>query len=552
MLQQLHIQNYAIIDDIQISFNNGLNIITGETGAGKSILMGALNLILGQRADSSVLMDGNKKCMVEGVFKVKWADALIDFFKEQDLDAGMEEILIRREINANGKSRSFINDTPVNLSQVKLLSICLVDLHQQFDTLDINTAQFQRNVLDAMAGNAELMQQMKKEFNSYSQSKKLLNDWKSQQELANKELDYHQFLYDELAQLSLKENELERLDAELKLLSDAENIKHQLTSIYTPLYTADPSLVQQIKSLQQKLGQLHSFHPDISTLAERMQAVTIELRDIADDLENIESRIRYDADRIQWVNDRIATGYKLLKKHGVQTTSDLLLLQNELEVKLQAITNLSDQIAAGEKEVLGWYEACLKTAVQISTRRKKTTDSLVKKVNALLHQVGMPNASLLIDLAEGELTESGTDRVEFLFDANKSGKAEALGKVASGGELSRLMLSIKSLVAGELALPTLIFDEIDTGISGEAARQVGVIMKSLSSEHQLIAITHQPQIAAKADTHYFVYKEIQGNQIKTAIRILNTDERIVAIAKMLSGEKPSSAALENAKEMMGN
>lgn len=552
MLQQLHIQNYAIIDDIQISFNNGLNIITGETGAGKSILMGALNLILGQRADSSVLMDGNKKCVVEGVFKVKWTDVLIDFFKEQDLDAGMEEILIRREINANGKSRSFINDTPVNLSQVKLLSICLVDLHQQFDTLDINTAQFQRNVLDAMAGNVELIQQLKREFNSYSQSKKILDDWKSQQELANKELDYHQFLYDELGQLSLQENELERLDAELKLLSDAENIKQQLTGIYIPLHTADPSLVQQIKSLQQKLNQLSSFHSDIPALSERMQAVTIELRDIADDLENIESDIRYDAERIQWVNDRIAAGYKLLKKHGVQTTADLLHLQNELEVKLQAITNLSEKITAGEKEVAGWHEACLKTAAQVSKRRKKTADPLVKKVNVLLHQVGMPNASLLIDLAEGELTESGIDRVEFLFDANKSGKAEALGKVASGGELSRLMLSIKSLVAGELALPTLIFDEIDTGISGEAARQVGVIMKSLSSEHQLIAITHQPQIAAKADTHYFVYKEIQGNQIKTAIRILNTDERIVAIAKMLSGEKPSSAALENAKEMMGN
>ena len=552
MLQQLHIKNYAIIDELHIDFRHGLNIITGETGAGKSILMGALNLILGQRADSSILQDATKKCTVEGVFTISKSEELVRFFKEQDLDELQEEVLVRREINAGGKSRSFINDTPATLAQVKQLGTMLVDLHQQFDTLDIHTSSFSFKVLDAMAGNGALIKKLSAEYHQFAVCKKQLNEWKLLQDQSNRELDYHQYLYDELEQLALKEHELETLETEWKLLSDAENIKQQLTAIYSPIQHAEPSLLQQLKSLFNKLKGMNDIHASLPALAERMNAVAIELSDIADDIEHIESSIKYDPERIQLVSDRMAAGYKLLKKHGVQSTAELLHLQKELEHKLLSVSNLSEQINIAEKKLAELHDICNTTAKQISTNRIKAAAPFASAVNGLLHQVGMPNAKMLVDVNDAPLSETGANSIEFLFDANKSGKMEPIAKVASGGELSRLMLSIKSLVAKELALPTLIFDEIDTGISGEAARQVGIIMKSLSGNHQLIAITHQPQIAAKADSHYFVYKESKGQKIKTAVKLLDEDERIVAIAKMLSGEKPSSAALENAKDLMVN
>ncbi len=551
MLQRLHIQNYAIIDELSVDFAGGLNIITGETGAGKSILMGALNLILGQRADSSVLMDAQKKCTVEGVFSLSQNQFILDFFNRHDLDIEAE-VVIRREINANGKSRSFINDTPVNLSQVKQLSVHLVDLHQQFDTLDINTEEFQLAVLDAMAQNHTQLEQHGKLFQEYTTVRHELLALQEAQDKANKELDYHRFLFEELEALNLKENELEQLDAELKMLSDAENIKQQLSAIYFVLNNTDQPLVQQVKSLHQKLKPLQEYHLSIGALAERLLGVTIEMKDIAEDLEAIESNIRYDAERIQVVNDRIAAGYKLLKKHGVNSTSALLKIQEELQQNLNSYSNAEVQLALLEETTSRLLAACNESSTILTDRRKSVVDDFVKKVNALLVQVGMPNARLKINITPAPLRETGADRIDFLFDANKSGKFKALGKVASGGELSRLMLSMKSLVASRLELPTLIFDEIDTGISGEAARQVGIIMKALAEHHQLIAITHQPQIAAKASTHFFVYKEIQNDKIKTAIRTLNTNERIVTIAQMLSGEKPSAAALENAREMVSN
>lgn len=551
MLSKLHIQNYAIIDNLQISFADSLNIITGETGAGKSILMGALNLILGQRADSSVLQQQDRKCVVEGWFTIKKNKEVNDFFSAHDLDHE-NEILIRREIAANGKSRSFINDTPVNLSQLKALAILLVDLHQQFDTLELSTENFQRDVLDAFAGNGTLILQLKEQFEKYTKTKKELEILQLQQNNANKELDYNRFLFDEMEELSLKENELENLDAELKLLSNAENVKQQLSAVYFELKDSDTPIVQQLKSLHNKMKLLHEYHPDIDALSKRIQSAVIEIQDVADELESIDDSVSFDQERIEDINERLSIGYKLLKKHSVNNTADLIRIQQDLQQKLDAVFNISSSIEKMEVETKKLRADCIQTAQFISTNRHSQLKPFAHKVNKLLVQVGMPNAQLKVELQDAALSANGVDEIEFLFDANKSKRFEPVSKVASGGELSRLMLSIKSLVAQKLELPTLIFDEIDTGISGEAAKQVGIIMKDLSSAHQLIAITHQPQIAARATAHYFVFKEIKADKIITSIRLLNNDERITTIAKMLSGEKPTAAALENAREMVGN
>ncbi len=551
MLQKLHIQNYAIIENLVIEFSKNLNIITGETGAGKSILMGALNLILGQRADSAVLHDKQKKCIVEGYFAIKDNIAVKAFFEKNDLDAD-EEILLRREIAANGKSRSFINDSPANLSQLKELAVLLVDLHQQFDTLELGNENFQRDVMDALADNGPLLKQLKEKYIEYAGTKKQLEVLQLQQTNANKELDYNRFLYDELEELSLKENELEDLDAELKLLSNAENIKQQLSSIYFEMKDSEQPIVQQLKILQHKINALQSWHPQINSLHQRMNSSLIELQDIADELEHIDAAISYDAQRIETVNDRIAAGYKLLKKHNVKETAQLLDIKNTLQQKLDEVLNLSSAIDKLTKQTALLYDESVIIAKKISANRTAHAKPFTEKVNKLLAQVGMPNARLKVTIEPSPLSATGSDAIDFLFDANKSNRFEPLYKVASGGELSRLMLSVKSLVAKKLQLPTLIFDEIDTGISGEAARQVGIIMKDLSAAHQLIAITHQPQIAAKASAHYFVYKQIVNDKIATSIRLLNNDERITTIAQMLSGEKPTAAALENAREMVGN
>ena len=549
MLQKLHIQNYAIIEDLHINFSGNLNVITGETGAGKSILMGALNLILGQRADSSVLQQQGKKCIVEGYFLIKNNSSVKSFFEANDLDFE-EEILLRREIASGGKSRGFINDTPVNLSQLKELAVLLVDLHQQFDTLELSSENFQREVLDALANNAAPLQQLKINFSQYINAKKELEAMQLQQANANKELDYNKFLFNELQEFSLKENELETLDAEIKLLSNAENIKQQISSIYFELKDSEQPIVQQLKVLQNRLNTLKQYHPQIEELHQRINSSVLELQDVAGELEIIDSTINYDAERIQLVNERLSAGYKLLKKHGVNDTEQLLTIQQQLQQKLDAVLNISASVEKLEKQTSKLFAECTVTAKIVSANRAAQIKPFTQNVNKLLAQVGMPNAQIKVQLQAVSLNAYGTDEIDFLFDANKSNRFEPLHKVASGGELSRLMLSVKSLVAQKLQLPTLIFDEIDTGISGEAAKQVGIIMKNLSFAHQLIAITHQPQIAAKASAHYFVYKEIINDKIVTSIRLLNNDERITVIAQMLSGEKPTAAALANAREMM--
>ena len=549
MLQKLYIQNYAIIDEIKIRFSENLNVITGETGAGKSILMGALSLILGERAEASVLRNTSKKCVVEGHFATN--NSLIkSFLSGQELDGG-EELILRREIAVNGKSRAFINDTPVNLNQLKELSSLLVDLHQQFDTLELGDHNFQREILDALADNNSLLIDFKRSFTEYLTKRNVLEALKKQQQEANLTFGYNKFLFDELDNAGLKENELEDLDAELKLLSNAEEIKQQLGNVYLELKESEQPVVQQLKSLVNKLHSLRQFHTGIEELESRMQSAQYEIADIADCIDSINDSVKYNPERLQVVNDKISLGYKLLKKHNVNTTGELLAIKKDLQSKLEDVLNIEESIATNEKAVQQLFEACSKKADLISSNRQKAVKPLVDKVNTLLAKVGMPNAVIKVELTTIAMNQYGKDNITFLFDANKSNRFESLSKVASGGELSRIMLCIKSLVAQKLQLPVLIFDEIDTGISGEAARQVGIIMKELSGAHQVITITHQPQIAAKANAHYFVFKSEQSDQVTTSIRLLNNEERVKTIAQMLAGENPTPVALKNAKEMIG-
>lgn len=549
MLRKLIIQNYAIIDEIAIDFSSQLNIITGETGAGKSILMGALSLILGERADSSVLVNTEKKCFIEGYFAVNHKRSVIHFLEENDLDVE-EELVLRREIAANGKSRAFINDTPATLQQLKVLASLLVDLHQQFDTLELGDADFQREVMDALAGNEQSLLGYQKVFRQWQTACKELEQLQQQKAAFTKELDYNQFLFDELNELDLKENELEDLDNELKLLTNAEGIKTTLSKVYFDLKESEQPVVQLLKQLLNQLQAYASYHTNLPNVIERLQSSQIELQDIADEVERINDSVNFDEKRIEWINQRLMEGYKLAKKHNVQTTAQLLEIQGQLEEKLKAVLDMDDALMAKEKHTGQLLSEARKLADLLSQARHKQSKPLEEKVNQLLAQVGMPNARMKVELKDNTLTLSGKDQIDFLFDANKSNRFEPIRKVASGGELSRLMLCIKSLVAQSIDLPTLIFDEIDTGISGEAAKQVGLIMKGLAGSRQIICITHQPQIAGKANAHFFVYKEIKNDAVKTNIRLLNEDERITAIARMLSGEKPTAAAMENAREMM--
>ncbi|MDZ4795085.1 MAG: DNA repair protein RecN [Bacteroidota bacterium] len=561
MLTRISIKNYAIIDELEIDFSRQLNVITGETGAGKSIIVGALGLILGERADSTVLVNKEKKCMVEGLFVIRKKKGIKRFLTDNDFDSG-DELVVRREIGSNGKSRAFINDTPVTLLQLNQLSRLLVDLHQQFDTLELGESNFQREVLDALAGQQALLEEYQTIFRHWQLIKKETEELKAQQQQFDKEADYNRFQFTELEEAGFKENELEEIDTELKLLNNAEGIKGALDKVYAALSENETPLVQELKVLLNQLHIYASYHSDLPVLIQRLQSAQIELQDIADDVDRIGGQVSYDPMKIEQLNERLSLGYKLRKKHGVNSTNELIGIHEQLKEKLQAVVNIDEAIRQKEKELANTRENLSRIAAKITEGRLKQVKPFEDKVNKLLVQVGMPNAKLKAEIQPADLAISGADAVDFLFDANlpsdmsnkerKSGQFQPVRKVASGGELSRLMLCIKSLVARSIDLPTLIFDEIDTGISGEAARQVAIILKDLAAQRQVICITHQPQIAGKADAHFFVYKEIIKDTVKTNIRLLTTEERITTIAKMLSGEKPTAAAMENAREMVMN
>jgi len=513
--------------------------------------MGALSLILGDRADSGVLWNRNKKCIVEGTFLIQDRPAVMRLIDQSELDAEME-LIVRREIAVNGKSRAFVNDTPVTLEQLRQLTVLVVDLHRQFDMQELRKNAFQLQVLDALSRNMPLLQQYRQVFQQLEDSQQELKKLTDQKNRFSIEYGYNLFLFEELSATDLKPQELEDLESELKLLTNAEIIKTTLSKTVNELKEGESPIVQRLKSMNNQLNNFATYHAALPALCERLLSTQIELNDIYVEIENLNDEIQHDPARIDLINQRITIGYKLLKKHNVNSTAELLDIQNQLSGKLKSVLDIDESLEKKSVEEQRLLKEAAIIASQLSDNRKKIVEPLQKNVNELLKKVGMPNAMLKVLIETIPIHEDGTDSVEFLFDANKSNRFEPIGKVASGGELSRLMLCIKSLIAESIDLPTLIFDEIDSGISGEAAKQVGLILKELALNRQVICITHQPQIAGKAASHLLVYKEIRGDQIQTSIRLLNQDERISVIAKMLSGEKPTAAAMENAREMVMN
>ncbi len=549
MLTQLDIQNYILIDELQIQLSNQLSVITGETGAGKSIIMGALGLILGDRADSTVCRNPAKKCVIEGVFTLANKQQYAAFFEANDLDLA-DELIIRREINAQGKSRAFINDTPINLNELRQLTSQLVDLHQQFDTLSLGDMEFQRTVLDALANLHKALEKYQITFHDWKAATKHLSELIEQKENFDQTVAYKSHLLEELTALGLHENELEQIEIDLKFMENAADIKAQLTqSIYT-LDESDQPIVQQIKQIANNLESIAKFQNDFDPLLARLKAAQIELADITSELQTWQDKIDFDASKISTMQERLSQGYHLQKKHKVQSTAALLEIQEALSKDLEAVLHIDEAIETYTKKVAAAEKDLTKLASDLSDQRKKQADPFAKQVNHLLHQVGMPNAQLKVQLDTVPFNQFGIDKIDFLFDANNSQKFEPIKKVASGGELSRLMLCIKSLVGKSIDLPTMIFDEIDSGISGEPAKQVGLLLQELGQARQVLCITHQPQIAAKGQAHLYVYKEQEGKTTHTHVRTLAAAERGIQIARMIGGDPPSKAALEHANELL--
>jgi DNA repair protein RecN (Recombination protein N) len=549
MLSRLQISNYAIINELSTGFTKGLNIITGETGAGKSILAGALGLILGDRADSTVLLDKTRKCIVEGIFIGHDDEEVKAMFAELDIEAE-QEIILRREISNNGKSRAFINDTPVNLGQLQKLASRLVDLHRQFDTLQLGEDHFQLQILDALAGHGSLRKEYSTIYSRFIKARQMAEQLHARRLEALKEYDYHQYLYTELEEAGFKTGELEQLEAELNLLSHSEQVSTAMANAEGMLDGGEDSIVRALKQVVQWLDSVEKFHAGVQPLAARLRSAQIDIKDISSELSQLSASIQMDEKRQDEVNERLSVGYKLLKKHNVSDTEALLKVKSHLQERINGVLDLDEEIKIADKALAQLDASARSLATDLTKGRKKIIPDFEKHLTVLLARVGMPNARLKVIVEPVNIGPSGADAVDFLFDANKSTRFESLKKVASGGELSRLLLCVKTMVAGSVQMPVLIFDEIDTGISGEAARQVGILMKEMGKNHQLLSITHQPQIAAKADNHFFVFKKEVDGAMRTQMRQLNAQERVEAIARMMSGEKPTQAALENAKELM--
>lgn len=553
MLKRLAIRNYALIDNLDISFSKELNILTGETGAGKSIILGALSLILGQRAESKYFFNQQKKCIIEGTFQLD-GFYLNDFFTENDLDFDLETVL-RREISSDGKTRAFINDTPVNLAILKKLGEKLIDVHSQHATLEINDEEFQLLVIDTVAGNQNLLTDYRKIYKSYRNAQSKLKDLLSRSEQSKSDLDYFQFQFDELEKAKLFSGEQVDLEKELDALSHAEDIKKNLQNAISTLNENEPSAISQIKEAAVSLASAEKYKVEINVLRERLNSCLIEVKDILSEIEQIEQSAIVNPISLQKLSDRLDLIYSLQKKHRVGTELELIALRDAILTKLNGILFADEDIEKLKIEV----DVLFKEVQNLSQQLNKSRDESIPKVEAAimstLAEIGMPNAVLQVmndTLPEGKFDENGNSDIKFLFSANKGQAPLPMNKVASGGELSRLMLSIKSLIAMHTALPTLIFDEIDTGISGEVALKVGHIMEKLSKNMQVIAITHLPQIASKGDTHYRVFKNELDEVTRTNINELNQEERIIEIAKMLSGDNPGESAMQNARDLILN
>ncbi len=549
MIKRLLIKNYAIIEEQEIQFSERLTIITGETGAGKSILLGALGLIMGKRADTRALYNDEKKCVIEGVFEVA-KYKLQSFFDTHDIDYD-DEVVVRRELTPSGKSRAFINDTPVNLKQLQQLSGSLIDMHQQFDTLDIHNVSFQLRMIDALADNQELLAEYQQLFRQYQKDQREFKTLTQRSQEASREMDFLNFQLNEFNEAELMPGEQETLEEEVNRLSNAENIKTTLGAAFQQLSESEQSVISQLEEIAQALSGLRQFHLSLEKLDDRYQGILLELQDICSDFEKIAEDTEYDGERIQEIQDRLDLIYKLQNKHHVNTVAELLTIQDNLQQQLTAFGDLSGEIERLEKAIARQQKELEQRAAKLSKRRKSVVVDFEKKVHHLLGQLSMEHAQLKVEVTPlSALNNTGLDEVNFLFAPNKGSRFQSIKNVASGGEISRLTLCTKSLVASAIPLPTLIFDEIDTGISGDVALKMGNILQNLSNRHQVISITHTPQIAVKADAHYFVYKKVKDDHTVTNVKLLNTEERIRAVATMLSGSPPSASAIENAKELL--
>lgn len=549
MLTQLSIKNYALINELKIDFSSGLSIITGETGAGKSILLGALGLVLGNRADSSTLKDNSKKCIVEA--KVSIANYnLREFFEEVDLDYE-DHTIIRREILPSGKSRAFVNDTPVNLSILNDLRSNLIDVHSQHQTLSLSDTNFQFSVIDALAKNASKIESYKKGLIKLKNLKKQLEDLKTSQREANQQHDYNLHLFNELNDANLEIDEQEILEEKLEKLNNIEDIKINLSEALEISINEEIGLQTLLNTLENRLSKISSFSKEYKDLSDRITSVKIELDDIVSELEDENENVEFNPNEAEELNDRLQLIYNLQKKHYVNSNKELLEILEELSNKIIAVESSEEVINQKESEIKEVEQKLNDLAEKISKARQKVIPSLQSALQSLLSDLGMQNArfSIKVNLKDSYFS-NGKDELQFLFSANKGGSFGELKKVASGGELSRIMLAIKKILSENISLPTIIFDEIDTGVSGEISNKIATIMQQMSKQMQVITITHLPQIAAKGNNHYKVYKEDINNTTTTNLRLLSPDERIVEIAEMLSGKEFSETAITHAKELL--
>jgi DNA repair protein RecN (Recombination protein N) len=549
MLKSLYVSNYALISELNIGFDKGFSVITGETGAGKSIILGALSLILGQRADSKSIKNEAEKCIIEAEFDISNYKHLDDFFLQNDLDKA-DSCLIRRELTSNGKSRSFINDTPVQLNVIRDLSNRLIDIHSQHENLLLSNENFQLDVVDIIAKNSDLLASYSIAYKNWHE---LQNDLKQLRKTAEKQaadIDYIQFQYNQLTEANLIENELEELEAEHETLSHAEEIKLELNNAKQLLENEQMTL-SLLKESISAISRIRSYIPNGNDWFERLQSSMIEIKDIASEISNFEERIDFNSSRLEMIDSRISELYTLLKKYKVAKVSELIELRENYAIQLQRIDSFEEEIEKLKLEIEKVYLNVCDLGKSLTKSRSEASRPIEKHMVYQLMELGMPHIQFQVNLIDkNEYSETGKDEVQFMFSANKNRPIQPVSQIASGGEVSRVMLTIKSLIAHKADLPTIIFDEIDTGVSGEIAHRMGEIMKSLAQDMQVIAITHLPQIAANGNAHYRVFKDDSGIHSETHIKQLTNDERILELAQMLSGKNITEAALKNATELL--
>ncbi|AWH74473.1 DNA repair protein RecN [Dokdonia sp. Dokd-P16] len=549
MLTSLSIKNYALIQSVQLRFDKGFTVITGETGAGKSILLGALGLITGKRADMSSAGDATQKCIVEGVFHIEGYQ-LHPFFKKHDLDYENATI-VRREILPSGKSRAFINDTPVTLAQLTILGSKLVDIHSQNKTLQVVENDFQFEMIDTFSDNLKLLGQYKESFKAWKLSQSELKELLERKKQAQLEYDYQSFLFTELDEASLKEGEYESLEEELNTLSNADEIMQQLATAVQNISLDESGAIDQLTAARASLSRLNNYGAQYTAIYEQLNSALLELEDIGASLSEMSDAVDADPLTLERLNNRMQLLHSLLKKHQVATVEELIDIRNNLDNDLQDIAGVDDKIQALEDKIKTQHNKASTVAAKLHNERATAAPHLKSLVEKLLIELGMPNAQFQVSLATQEdLHASGNDVLEFLFSANKGSELKPLGKGASGGELSRVMLALKSVLSKHKQLPTLIFDEIDTGVSGDIAVKMGGILKKMGRTMQLISITHLPQIAGQGASHFKVYKKDTEERTQTFIEQLDEDARIVEIAAMLGGNQQSQAAIDHAKNLL--